>query len=271
MMDFKKIFLACLLMLSFDSYAGSARTSAITHWGDCGGESRSWWDDMCMKWRKKMGSKGWSQWWRNFHLVKIERYVDITKYSWGRDEYNLDGGDAALICTHGGTNSNGWYGKMHTKSHGQCQLNTNEMKLGSYKGNGKLRFWQMSSCNSVRWNYRSKWFGPAGDRVHVITGFHGWMYIGSKYVREYGDLANYGFSSRGVGKVWVDEMHHVNHWYNSWKTVCPIAIGYGHTASASTNALNERYSSNWSDKSPNWATYRYYRRCDPNGGPSLPN
>src|SRR5881394_250708 len=49
-------------------YAGS---SSITNWnGNCGGNTRDWWDDMCMAWRHKMGDHGWVQWWRNYELSK---------------------------------------------------------------------------------------------------------------------------------------------------------------------------------------------------------
>ena len=252
------------------THAMSARSSSITKWGNCGGSSRSWWDDMCMAWRKKMGNYGWSQWWRNYGLVTIDRYVDADKASWGNDKWQFDGGDAALICTHGGSNDNGWYGTMHTKKHGECALNANQIIYGAGNGNGKMRFFHMSSCNSVRWQHRLKWFGAAQGRVHVITGFHGYMYIGSRYVSEYRKLASGGFS-KGVGKVWMDKMHHVDHWYNAWKTICPISLGFGNTQSASANALNEKYHSKWSDKAPNWMTWRYYSKCDPNGGPRLPN
>ncbi|MBT3980164.1 MAG: hypothetical protein HOE90_02360 [Bacteriovoracaceae bacterium] len=254
------------------SYAGSARSSSITHWnGECSGGTRTWWDDMCMAWRKRMGSKGWSQWWVNYHLVRVGRYVDPTIAAWGQDKWNLDGGDAALMCTHGGYDENGWYGVMHTKDHGQCRLNVSDMKIGPYLGNGKNRFWHMSSCNSIRWNLLGKWWGPAAGRVHVITGFHGYMYIGSKYVGEYRDLAKYGFSSKGVGKVWRDKMHHVHHWYNSWKTVCPISLGFGYSRATSANALNEKYKWAYSNKNPNWMTYTWKSGCDPTGGPKLPN
>jgi len=257
--------------LTSNSYAGQARSFAITRWNaDCSGGTRTWWDDMCMAWRHKMGNKGWSQWWRNYDLVRISRFVDPSIAGWGADNWNGDGGDAALICTHGGYDANGWWGLMHTKENGECGLNTNQMKIGPASG-GKTRFWQMSSCNSVRWDLKLKWFGPAVGKVHVITGFHGYMYIGWPYVDEYRDLANQAFSSKGVGKTWVDKMHHVNHWYNVYKTICPIALGFGETPAQSANALNEKYSSNWSHKSPNWMTYRWKSGCDPEGGPRLPN
>jgi hypothetical protein len=260
-------------VLSQEVRADEARSFAITKWdGDCSGSTRNWWDDMCMAWRKKMDSKGWDIWWANFHHVKISRFADSSIHSWGADDSSggFDHGDAALLCTHGGHDGDGWYGVMHTREHGECQTNVPQLQIGPASG-GRLRFFHMSSCNSVRWDKRTTWFGPASGRVHVITGFHGLMYIGQKYVDEYSNLAKHGFSSKGVGKVWVDEMHHVDHWYNTWKTVCPIALGFGNSQSASEDALNEKYVSHWIDRSPNWMTARYKSKCDPDDGPQLPN
>ena len=272
----KMILLLCLsllsqLVMSESSHASSARSSSITVWGDCGGGTRDWWDDMCMKWRKTMGSKGWSQWWRNYELVTIERYVDPDLASWGGDKYNIDAGDAAVICTHGSSSpTTGWSGTMHHRSNGECGLDSNQMLIGPNNGNGNLRFLHLSSCNSGRFDHRLNWFGPASARVHVITGFHGYMYIGSQYVDEYGDLANRGFGT-GVGKVWMEEMYHEDHWYNSYANICPMSFGFGDTQSAGQNAQNERYNSDWSDKAANWMNTRYYQGCDPSGGSALPN
>ncbi|MBL6990021.1 MAG: hypothetical protein ISR65_09595 [Bacteriovoracaceae bacterium] len=269
------VLLLCLVLFGSINYqakaADQARSYAITHWGNCGGSTRVWWDDMCMAWRKRMDSKGWNVWWNNFHLVKISKFTDPVYAAWGKDNgwSGIDKGHASLICTHGGHNSNGWYGVMHTQENGECNLNVNQMKIGPASG-GRMRFYHMSSCNSVRWNLKTKWFGPASGKVHVITGFHGYMYIGRKYVGEYRDLAKYGYTSKGVGKVWMDKMHHVDHWYNAWKTVCPISLGFGNTASAASNAQNERYTSRWSNKTPYWMNYRWKSKCNPNGGPKLP-
>lgn len=253
--------------------AGQARSYAITEWnGDCSGSERSWWDDMCMAWRHKMGDKGWSQWWNNYELVKVSKFTDPSINAWGVDNgaNGIDRGDATLLCTHGGYNAEGWYGLMHTSDHGECGANVGQMKLGTASG-GKIRFWQMSSCNSIRWEHREKWFAPAEGKVHVITGFHGFMYIGWPYVGEYEDLAEDGFTSKGVGRAWVDNMHHVDHWYNIYKTICPIALGFGDTAAKSTKALKERYSSNWSDSDPNYMTTRWKSGCDPDDADALPN
>lgn len=270
------IHLACLSSLVLSTtggtaWAGSARSSSITVWGDCGGGTRTWWDDMCMKWRKTMGAKGWSQWWRNYELVTIERYVDPDKAPWGNDKFNWDGGDAALICTHGSSSAEtGWAGTMHHRSNGECNLDANQMIIGKGNGNGNSRFMHLSSCNSGRYPHRLNWFGAAAGRVHEIMGFHGLMYIGSSYVDEYGDVAKNGFG-KGVGKVWMDETYHEDHWYNSYKNICPMSFGFGNTAANAQNAHNERYNDNWPDLSPNWMNTRYFKGCDPDGAPALPN
>lgn len=250
-----------------------ARSFAITKWdGNCGGSQRDWWDDMCMAWRHKMGAKGWEQWWNNFNLVRAQKFADNSKVAWGKDdEWNgMDSGEAALICTHGGHSAaTGWSGSMHTNDGNGCSINTTQMMVGPASG-GSLRFLHLSSCNSMNWNELGKWWGPSAGRVHVITGFHGYMYIGSSYVDEYEELADHGFSS-GVGNVWMDKMHHVDHWYNSWKTVCPIALGFGETCAQSDSALNEKYNDRWPDRAPGCMSYSWWKGCDPDGADKLPD
>lgn len=249
-----------------------ARSYAITKWdGNCSGSQRDWWDDMCMAWRHRMGVKGWDQWWNNFNLVQNPKFADPAEVNWGQDNGSdgWDRGDATLICTHGGHSaSTGWSGSMHTDVGNGCSINTNQIRVGAASG-GHLRFLQLSSCNSMNWNELDKWWGPAAGRVHVITGFHGFMYIGEDYVQEYEDLAEQGFSN-GVGNTWMDNMHHVDHWYNSWETVCPIVLGFGQTAAAATNALNEKYNDRWADQAPNWRHRVWWSECDPDGADQLP-
>ena len=112
-------------------YGDIAYSSAITKWnGDCSGSTRKWWDDMCMAWRKKMGAKGWTQHYANYSYVKAYRYIDSKVFAWGNDRWNFDYADAGLICTHGGHNDDGWYGVLHTRNNGHCNLDLPEMRLG---------------------------------------------------------------------------------------------------------------------------------------------
>lgn len=255
-----------------NAMADSVWSSAITKWdGDCSGGQRDWWDDMCMAWRHEMADRGFVPVWENFHLVKVGKYADPSITNWAYDNSRMDAHDAGLICTHGSIDGPGWVGTMHTREGGECGLNVNQMKLGKASG-GRMRFFHMSSCQSMQWDNRLAWFGAAKGGVHVIAGFHGLMYIGSQYVDEYEELAADGTVSKGVGKAWVDNMHHVDHWYNSYKTICPVAMGFGNTAARSADVLNERYASKWSDTAANWATTRYISGCDPStGGGALPN
>ena len=249
-----------------------ARSFAITTWdGNCGGSQRDWWDDMCMAWRHKMGAKGWEQWWNNFSNVRTEKFADNSKVAWGADdEWNgMDSGEAALICTHGGHSAaTGWSGSMHTNDGHGCSINTTQMMVGPASG-GSTRFLHLSSCNSMNWHELDMWWAPAAGRVHVITGFHGYMYIGSQYVDEYDELADGGFST-GVGHLWMDKMYHEDHWYNSYNNLCPIALGFGETAAQSQNALNEKYNDRWPDRAPVYRTVSHYSGCSPDGADQLP-
>ena len=109
-----------------------------------------------------MGSKGWEQWWSNFGNVRAQKFADNSKVSWGQDdEWNgMDGGEATLICIHGGHNgSDGWRGSMHTNDGNGCVITTNQMQVGPASG-GNVRFLHLSSCNSINWNETGKWWGP---------------------------------------------------------------------------------------------------------------
>jgi hypothetical protein len=143
------------------------------------------------------------------------------------------------------------------------------MAVGPASG-GNTRFLHLSSCNSMNWDELGMWWGPASGRVHVITGFHGYMWIGSGYVDEYRELADHGFTS-GVGNVWMDKMHHVDHWYNSWETTCPIALGFGENAAQANNALNEKYNDRWPDRAPNTMSFTWWSGCNPDGAGQLPD
>ena len=267
------LLLAAALILPPPALAQYAGSSAITAWnGSCGGSTRTWWDDMCMAWRKKMGAQGWVEWKRNYSQVQMWRYTDPIIAAWGDDNssWGLDWNDAGLICTHGGWGSGRWTGTMYDQdSDGHCGLDVQHMWVGP-DSDGWLRFLHLSSCNSIRYSQRTQWFEAAAG-LHVVTGFHGWMYIGSQYVDEYRYLAEDAFYSRGVARAWLDNMHHVDHWYNSWKTVCPMAIGFGASAAEAQGYHDETYTSWWSNPIPNWMHTRWKADCDPDDGPPLPD
>jgi hypothetical protein len=262
-----------LLGAAAPARADWAGSSAITTWnGGCSGATRDWWDDMCMEWRLEMADQGWTDWHKNFQLVQGNRYADDSARPWGVDDTSsgLDWNDAGMMCLHGGWSSGRWNGTLHDPDpDGSCAAQAPNMRVGGASG-GWMRFLHLSSCNSIRHSQRTQWF-DAAKGVHVVTGFHGLMYIGYWYVGEYSDLADEAMSSVGVGKTWLNDMYHENHWYNVYKTVCPMTVGFGKTQSAAHDAVNERYKSHWGDPTPNWMNTRWIAGCDPDDGPVLPN
>lgn len=274
----KRFVLLCALLFAWllgtlpteaQQWAGS---SAITTWnGSCNGPTRIFWDTMCSAWRQEMGSHGWTQWWRNYDFVQGNRYADSAIKWWGIDNtgMGMDWNDAGLMCLHGGWGSGRWTGTLHDKDpEGSCAASSNKMRLGPNSG-GWLRFMHLSSCNSMRHDQLNQWFGAAAG-VHVVTGFHGTMYIGPQYVWEYSDLADEGMSSRGVGKAWVDDMTHLHWVYNFGKNICAVSVAFGANPAAALNGQNETYNGHWAHPTPSFGNSRWYSGCDPDDGPPLP-
>jgi hypothetical protein len=262
-----------LLGAAAPARADWAGSSAITTWdGGCSGATRDWWDDMCMAWRNEMDALGWTEWHANFSQVKGKRYADDSVKAWGIDDTDggLDWNDAGMMCLHGGWKAGYWKGTLYNPDpDGSCAARAANMRVGDFSG-GWMRFLHLSSCNSVRYSQDTQWFDAASG-VHLVTGFHGLMHIGYWYVGEYSSLAAEAMSSTGVGKTWLYDMYHENHWYNVYKTVCPMTVGFGKTKSAAQDAVNERYKSNWNDPTPNWMNTRWIADCDPDDGPKLPD
>lgn len=258
------------LTLAHPAMAGQARSSAVTEWGDCGGESRDWWDDMCMAWRHKMGDKGWSQWKANYSAVKVGRYVDPAMEAWGYDNASngFDQGDAALLCTHGGYDAVGWYGLMHSRSEGECGANVNQLRTGSLAG-GKTKQLQLSSCNSLRWSKVNSWFTPAAGGMHSVSGFHGLMYIGWYYVNGYDWVADDAFTGESVSEAWVDVMTDDP---IIGPTVCGVSMAFGNDKNAALHRLfHETYKYPTADQSNKYGVLMWVSQCDPDDAGPLPN
>lgn len=264
---------AALLALSqaHTAYAAQARSSSVTSWSaECSGGSRSWWDDMCMSWRHKLNSKGWSQWWANYEKVTVGRYADPSINNWAYDNSGsgFDRGTASLLCTHGGYDDTGWWGLMHHKEQGECGANVNQLEYGAASG-GTSRWLQLSSCNSLRWDKANSWFGVAKGGVHTVTGFHGLMYIGWSYVDEYEDMVSDSFSGNSVSEAWVDNMHH-----NPiiGPTICPVSMAFGASKSQALNRLfNERYNAPTAEQaSGNKGVLMWISECNPDDAGPLP-
>lgn len=259
-----------LAAISGEAYGAEARSSAVTTYGDCNGSQRDHWDDMCMTWRKRLGSKGWGTWWRNYDRVIVDRYADPAINAWGIDNSvasGFDGGQAALLCTHGGRTPSGWVGLMHHRSQGECGADVNQWKPGIASG-GATRYLQLSSCNSMRWDKVNTWFAPAAGGVHVVTGFHGLMYIGSGYVDEYEDQVDDSYSGQSVAESWVDNMYHDP---IIGPTICPVAMAFGSSKNAALNRLvSERYKTPTGEMAGNYGVLMWISGCDPDDANALP-
>jgi len=261
---------AGLLTYSNIGYSYQARSSAVTEWtAACPGDARGYWDTMCATWRTELGRKGWTQWWANYDLVITPRYADPSLISWGYDNSpsGFDAGTAAILCTHGGYDYIGWWGLMQNEVENDCGISVTQMEMGKLSG-GSTRFLHLSSCNSMRWDYTNAWFGPAKGGVHIITGFHGIMYIGSAYVNEYKTMVDDSYTSASIADSWVDNMYHDP---ALGPTICPISMAFGQTEAAAKSRLSsERYNTQTADTANNFGVLQWVGGCTPDDGGTLP-
>lgn len=238
-------------------------TSAAVEW-DCFYEARrDYWDDMCMAWRIRMGELGYTKKRGNYSRLRLFRWADPSVASFGLDNDYADSAIAAQICTHGRypNASQGWRGAMYKKEHGTCNLNKSRRKYGRESG-GKLRFLQLSSCNSMPWPLRSTWDSDAEGGVHVVAGFHGTMSIGPEYVDQYRTMATKG-KQTGVAEAWVETMYHPTGY--AWRMYpnCPVARAYGDSEARANTVLEETYGDNLDDTEPRFAANLFIGGCDP--------
>lgn len=218
-----------------------------------------------------MSAKGWGRRAISESTVRASLFADAAVVSWGNDNSvdGIDQGDASLFCGHGGYNTRGWFGWFHTAENGNCRVYPDQMRLGSASG-GKVRFLQLSSCNSVRWEQRSTWLQAASGRVHAVTGFNGLMYIGPMFVDEYAAVADDGYSRQGVARAWVENTYHNEPWYTGGYEICPVSLAFGDAEYSAQYTLDESYYHNWPDMPPNAMTAYYVSGCRSNGGVVLP-
>lgn len=221
----------------------TAGIQAIAEWGDCGSASdaRPEWDDMCISWWAQMNRNGYALGFPNLQGgVTVDWFDD--KASWGADDsgpFGLDSNNAAMVCTHGGHSSAGWSGQMHHRSHNECYADASQMSVGPQSG-GRLQFLHLSSCNSAHYGEWNPWKKAAQGGTHLITGFHGYMYIGNQFVDDYASMA-LGGVQMGVGIAWQAYMKATKVW--PWEvTTCPVSLGFGENVNVAANrVIAERY------------------------------
>jgi hypothetical protein len=249
---------------------------AITVWNaGCAGGTRDSWDDMVAAWYDEITDTGFSifGWCISGHCgdafsrdgstvndtIVNSLFADRDVVAWGNDTPNLDEGDAVMIGTHGADSSGVWSGTMRVDEvgPGNCDLRRDEMQIGD----SDLEFLHLSSCNSMDANQWSSWWQAFG-RAHQVDGFHGFMWIGSGLVSNYGNFADDAFDD-SISSAWLDN-HYVPD-VSGTDDQCPVAYAVGANRADATNRLfNERYDNVFSDPgSIGWWHVTYIAGCDP--------
>lgn len=270
---------AAAALLLGGALAQEAKMYAITSWNsDCSANSLSLWDDLLDDWYNEITNDGFSLfgwcWWGhcseayskdgrrvNGNMVN-SLFADSSVVSWGNDTPNLDDGDAVMIATHGFDSSNNWGSVMRVNESGSgdCSLLATEMEIGD----SDLEFLHLSSCNSMDDNMWGNWIGHM-TRAHQVDGFHGFMWIGSGFIDNYGRFADDAFDS-AISAAWLD-----NHYVPDVRPgddQCPVAYAIGTTRDNVLNRLhNERYDNVYGDppSNANWWAATYIVGCDPAG------
>jgi Family of unknown function (DUF6345) len=253
-----------------------AKMYAVTVWnGGCGGSTRNDWDDMVASWYDAITNVGFSifGWCVTGHCddafsrdgssvngnIVNSLFADVNVVAWGNDTPNLDDADVAMIGLHGADSAGVWSGSMRVDEAGggDCNLRRDEMQIGD----SDLEFLHLSSCNSMDANQWSSWWQGFG-RAHQVDGFHGFMWIGSSLISNYGNFANDAFGG-SISNSWLDN-HYVPN-ISGTDDQCPVAYAVGANQQDAVNRLfNERYDNVFSDPSSiGWWQVTYIAGCDP--------
>lgn len=262
---------ACVLSAPSNASALEAQVYAITKWDDdCSGSTRRAWDNYADNWYDDItntasspsghGSRAYSRDRRKVNgNIADSWFVDAESYSWGNDDTYLDEGDAAIVCTHGGESDGRWYGKMriNESGSGDCYAKQGNMSFGDHD----LEFLHLSSCNSMDDNQWSDDWHESFDGLHLVTGFHGLMYISSFYVNDYEHFSDDAFDV-SIADSWVDNLYRRN--ANLFDDQCPVSYGVGSSESNLwTRMDHEQYDNVYSDPTVSWWGVVYIDGCDP--------
>jgi hypothetical protein len=272
--------LSSALALKTDMYA-------IGNWsgGDCApgavDTDRPAWPGMAQAWYNRMGALG--HWLTGSFIdgnMTVRRMCDPSWNAACTDAAYVDWPDAAIVAAHGFDAGGGWGALMRNAALGTCSSVMGTAAGGSVKvGDGNLKFLNASSCLSLNDSY----FGnmraamrKAGTAkgLHVMTGFHGVMWISGAFNNDYRNAATNGHIVP-VSTAWVTAHYKSNQfscaWYdpfNWWGTCqdqCPTAMTVGASGAEALNRLNhERYNWVWGPPTGNgWYAWMGYPGCDP--------
>ena len=274
--------LSTALALKVDMYA-------IGNWsgGNCApgdtDANRSSWPGMAKAWYDRMGSQGH---WRTGNFtdgdMTVKRFCDPTVNAACRDHLYVDWPDAAIVAAHGYDAGNGWGALMRNSALGTCSAVMGTAGGGNMKvGDSNLKFLHASSCLSLNDSYFSSMraaMRKAGSSkgLHLMTGFHGLMWISSSFNGDYSNAAIRGHIMP-VARAWVTSHYKSNslgcaghdpfNWFGTCQDQCPTAMTVGASGNEALNRLlNERYNWVWGPPSGNgWYAWMGYPGCDPVG------
>jgi hypothetical protein len=269
---------------------------AIGNWsgGSCApgdtGLDRGSWPGMAQAWYDAMGAMGHT---RTGKFVdgnmNVKRFCDPSVSGSCQDYSYVDWPDMAIVAANGFTANNGWGALMRESALGTCNTQMGGSGPSVDVGDGNLKFLHASSCLSLNDSYLSQMrasFKKAGAAkgLHVLTGFHGIMWISSSYNGDYSATAVAGHST-SVANAWTGHHYKSNkmacaaydpfNFFGTCQDQCPVAMTVGPTGGSALNRLvNERYNNSAAFGPPSGNSYYAwmgYPGCDPVGaGPYAP-
>lgn len=272
--------LSSALALKVDMYAIGNWSGGTCAPGDTDTD-RGAWPGMVQPWYDWMGLMGH---WKTGKFVDgnmtAQRFCDPSFTAGCKDHLYVDWPDAAIVAAHGFDAGNAWGALMRNSWGGTCSTRMGTGGTMSV-GDGNLKFLHASSCLSLNDNYFSgmraamKETGSAKG-LHVMTGFHGVMWISSGFGGDYASTAIEGHVMP-VSTAWVTNHYKPNqfscawydpfNWFGTCQDQCPTAMTVGPTGGNALNRLlNERYNNSAAFGPPtarNYYAWMGYPGCDP--------
>ncbi len=271
--------LSTALALKVDMYAIGNWSGGNCIPGDTGADRGSW-PGMASAWYDMMGAFG--------HLrtgkfvdgnMTVRRFCD-SSIPGCQDNVYLDWPDAAIVAAHGWDDGNRWGFLMRNSALGTCAAvmgNGGNVRVGD----GNLKILHASSCLSLNDNYFSGMREAMRETgtlkgLHLMTGFHGVMWISGSFNGDYAATAMSGHV-QGVARAWTTSHYKSNqfscaaydpfNWFGTCQDQCPTAMTVGATPGNALNRLlNERYNNTAAFGPPNGRAYYAwmgYPGCDP--------
>lgn len=268
--------------------AGEAKMYAITDWslgnygapGACAAGNRPDWDDMADGWYDAVDDYGF--FFKDGRLVNGNFTRSIlcdpdTGLSGCDDGDRLDDADAAIVALHGSDVGKHWRGALRfdgSPNFSDCGIDAPEGGGGEmFLGDADLEFLHLSSCHSMdddnlseTWRmFQDPVDSPKnGHRLHMATGFHGLMWIGSGRSDDY---ANFAFGGQFLmAYSWLDSLYDWDVNGDGYEQ-CPVAYAIGANESDCVNRLTTEGYGHIINPDPkiSYTCALWYEGCDPKG------